>query len=538
MSPISHLVLVEKFCQGKNFIPGNWIDLMYVPAAFPIAQKITDIENVVGRLSPVQKMLLGTDGSVTSLLEVITGSKIEIETLEQSIVPADELIAEKLNVQPGDEVNHRIVKLKRADNEEILIYAISHTPIKRLEPEFKYDLTRADIPIGVILKKHFIESRRDIVDAGALQADKKMSQIFNIFPRELMLSRDYRIVRHGEPLIAITETFPFNSFRDERKIIIQTPSRIHMTLTDLTGTSGRVDGGVGIALEEPNILLEAERCEVLVVEGEGADRAKAAAEAVMERFGLGAIRLSIRGAYRSHIGLGSGTQLGIAAGKAVCELYDFEATGQEIAQVISRGGTSGIGTAAFDFGGFIIDAGHTFGPGKQKTDFRPSSASKGVKPPAVITRHDFPEDWKIVLAIPNLPKGAYGQREIDIFKDYCPVPVEDVHELCYQILVRMVPSIVEQNLDDFGSAVNRIQELGFKRVEVMLQHPLVHKLMMDMRAAGAACSGLSSFGPTVYAVTDSQSRDIETVARKVIADVGGDVLITKARNEGARIRAA
>jgi beta-ribofuranosylaminobenzene 5'-phosphate synthase len=495
------------------------------PPTLPITQKILEIENAVGKLSPVQKMLLGTDGSVTTLLEVITGSLIEIETLEQKILPADETVAQELSINPGDDINYRIVKLKRVDNGETLIYAVSHTPIERVEPDFKDDLTKADIPIGVILKKYRIESRRDIINASTQQADKMMSQVFDIFPMELLLSRDYRIVRNGKPLIAIKETFPLNSFRDERKVIIQTPSRIHMTLTDLTGTSSRVDGGVGIALDEPNILLEAERSEELVAEGVGGDQAKAAAKAVMERFGLGAIRLSIRSAFRTHVGLGSGTQLGIAAGKAVCELYDFKATSREI------------GTAAFDLGGFIIDGGHTFGPGKQKTDFRPSSASKGVNPPPVIARHDFPKDWNFVLAIPNLPQGAYGQREIDVFKDYCPVPTKDVHELCYEILVRMVPSLVEQNLDDFGFAVNRIQELGFKRIEVMLQDPLVHKLMRDMRASGAACSGLSSFGPTVYAITDYQSKDIASVAREVMENIGGDVLITKARNEGARIRA-
>jgi len=111
-----------------------------------------------------------------------------------------------------------------------------------------------------------------------------------------------------------------------------------------------------------------------------------------------------------------------------------------------------------------------------------------------------------------------------------------VHELCYQILVRMVPSIVEKSLDDFGAAVNRIQEIGFKKVEVMLQHPVVHSLMEQMRQAGAACSGLSSFGPTVYAIADSQCRDIEAAARQAMSEVGGEVLITRARNEGARMR--
>ena len=489
----------------------------------PIASRISELESLVGRLSPVQKMLLGTDGSVTSLLEIITGSKIGIETLVQQVLPADDAVALELKISSGEDINYRIVKLKREDTGETLIYAISHTPIKRLEPGFKDDLTKADIPIGVILKKHQIESRRDITGAEVLQADREMACVFNIFPKEPMLSRSYKIVRHGEPLIAIKEMFPYNSFQDERKVVIETPSRIHLTLTDLTGSCGRVDGGVGITLDEPNIILEARRTRELAVEGENesAERAKVAAQAVMKHFGLGGAHISIRSGYKLHVGLGGGTQLGIAAAKAVCELYDCHANAREIARVINRGGTSGIGTAAFDMGGFIIDGGHTFGPGKEKTDFRPSSASKGVSPPPVIVRHDFPEDWTVMLAIPNLPKGAHGKREVDIFRDFCPVPLSDVHELCYQILVRMAPSLIEKDLDEFGKAVNRIQELGFKRVEVMLQHPIVRKLMEDMRNAGAACSGLSSFGPTVYAVADSQVRDIEAAARDAMSDVRG-----------------
>ncbi len=500
------------------------------------AGRISELEKLVGRLSPVQKMLLGTDGSVTNLLEVITGARIEIETLTQRVMPADASVAKDLKIDPGDCVNHRVVKLKRMDTGETLVYAVSHTPLKRLEPYFKEDLIRADIPIGTILKRHQIESRRDITCAEVLHADKEMSRIFNIFPKELMLSRNYRIFRHGEPLIAIKETFPYNSFQDERRVVVETPSRIHLTLMDLTGSSGRVDGGVGITLDEPNIILEAEMARELVVEGENANRARAAAQAVMERFGLGGAHVFIRNGYKLHVGLGGGTQLGIAAGKAICELYNYHATAQDIAKAIQRGGTSGIGTAAFDMGGFIIDGGHTFGPDKEKMDFRPSSASAGVRPPPVIARHDFPPDWKILLAIPNLPKGAHGQKEVDIFRDYCPVPLTDVHELCYQILVRMLPSLVEENIDEFGKAVNRTQELGFKKVEVMLQHPLVRRLMNEMREAGAACAGLSSFGPTVYAIADSQVRDIEAAAHEAMKDVGGEILITRSRNEGARVR--
>ena len=508
-------------------------------SSFSPTREILKLESIVGRLSPVQKMLLGTDGSVTGLLEVVTESPVEIKTLSQRVVPADEAVAKELQVNPGEEVNYRVVLLKKANNQEALVYAVSHTPLKRLEADIKDDLTKADIPIGVILKKHRIESRRDITSTAFLPASPEHCQAFGVFPREIMLTRSYKIIRHGQPLIAIRETFPYSSFQDKQRVVIQTPSRLHLTLTDLTGGSGRVDGGVGISLDEPNILLEAERGEDLLAVGEdeeNANRALAAARAVQKHLGLGGALLTIRSGYRMHAGLGSGTQIGIAAGKALCELYDRPLSVREIARVIHRGGTSGIGTAAFETGGFLIDGGHSFGPGKDKMSFSPSSASAGVRPASVIARHDFPRDWKIILALPDIAPGAHGKKEVDIFQKYCPLPAAQVHELCYQILVRMVPSLVEENLDDFGAAINRVQEIGFKKIEVMLQHPVVHRLMENMREAGAACAGLSSFGPTVYAITDTRGRDIEAAAREAMREVGGEVLITRARNEGARIR--
>ena len=143
--------------------------------------------------------------------------------------------------------------------------------------------------------------------------------------------------------------------------------------------------------------------------------------------------------------------------------------------------------------------------------FSPSSACSGVRPPSVTMRHEFPRNWKIILALPDIAAGAHGNGEVDIFREYCPRPIsEEVHELCYQILVRMVPSLVEENLDEFGAAINRVQEIGFKKIEIMLQHPVVHRLMAAMREAGAACAGLSSFRPAVYAIADTQGRDIES----------------------------
>ncbi len=39
------------------------------------------------------------------------------------------------------------------------------------------------------------------------------------------------------------------------QVTVRTPSRLHFSLIDLHGGLGRVDGGIGVALETPHITL-------------------------------------------------------------------------------------------------------------------------------------------------------------------------------------------------------------------------------------------------------------------------------------------
>jgi beta-ribofuranosylaminobenzene 5'-phosphate synthase len=508
-----------------------------------IAQAIREMEAQVGRISPVQKFLLGTDGSVTQLLESITGKRVVIRTLVQKIIDADSTIAGNLEIAEGDPVNFRIVEIKTEDDGEVLIYAVSHTPTGRLSPEFRDDLMKADIPIGRIINQHHIEARREILSARVLPATEEAGRLFSICRNEPLLSRQYQIIHAGKPLILIEEQFPYNRFLDTRRVIIRTPSRIHVTLIDMHGGSGRVDGGIGITLDEPAMVIEAELSPTMNVTGCDEvmqDRIRRVATDVLRKLGAGgSIAITVREHYPSHIGLGSGSQLALAVARAVSELHGRHLPVKELARLVGRGGTSGIGTAAFEYGGFIIDGGHRFGGGGEKTDFRPSSASSGVSPPPVIVHHDFPSDWKILLAIPEVPAGASGKAETDIFRNHCPVPLAEVRELSHEVLMRMLPGIAGHDLDLFGSSVNAIQNLGFKKVEVSLQPPQVTGLLGTLRDAGAAGAGLSSFGPTIYAIGDTGMSGIETAAQRFMKENGGgSTLITAARNSGAIVRVA
>jgi len=169
------------------------------------------MEGLNAKLSKAQQLLLRTDGSVTTLLEVLTGKPIVVTTLLQQVVKADTERAVELDIAEGDNINYRVVVLKNEDDDRPLIYAESYTPIGRLQKDFRHDLMKADIPIGRILAQRKIESRREIRSVEET-LNEELSDLFGVPHNIPMLSRTYDIISHGIVLIRITETFPSSNF--------------------------------------------------------------------------------------------------------------------------------------------------------------------------------------------------------------------------------------------------------------------------------------------------------------------------------------
>ncbi|NOZ58621.1 MAG: beta-ribofuranosylaminobenzene 5'-phosphate synthase [Euryarchaeota archaeon] len=307
---------------------------------------------------------------------------------------------------------------------------------------------------------------------------------------------------------------------------VSAPARVHMTLIDLNGSLGRVDGGIGLALRSPRMVVEVERGRGLSAEGELAERALAAARHVLEAYSLPGAEIRVLTAYPQHVGLGSGTQLSLAVARGICEAYGIEAGVRELAQLVGRGGTSGIGVAAFEGGGFILDGGHSK---REKPEFLPSSASR-AKPAPLVLRRDFP-DWEVALVLPEPERRIFSTREVSIFQRFCPIPISQVERLSHVILMKLLPALAEEDITGFGEAVNLIQKTGFKEIELMLQAPNVRELLaLCQRLSYGA--GLSSFGPVIYALP----RDPEEFVRILRSrrDVRS-VWLTRADNRGARV---
>lgn len=319
-------------------------------------------------------------------------------------------------------------------------------------------------------------------------------------------------------------------------VTVITPSRIHIALIDLNGSLGRVDGGIGLTLDRPGFRVTAHVSDEMEIVGsdESARRAGEVIEILKGKCEIGPARIEIEKSIPAHVGLGSGTQLSLGIAQAVCRLYGINLSPQEIAFMAGRGGTSGIGVAAFSCGGFIVDGGHKYSREGEKTSFLPSSASKGVQPPPVTVRYDFP-DWDVLITIPNC-KHISGTEEVKLFQSLCPLSLDDIQSLSHIILMKLLPALVQQDLESFGHAVDLIQSIGWKKVEVQEQDPIVRLTMSFLKDNGAYGVGLSSWGPAVFCFGKNLGvLKAKTQAFLSSMNASGICFLTKARNSGAAI---
>lgn len=153
------------------------------------------------RIPTCLRVCAGTDGSVTFLLEIMTGHQTAVVTEYQHIIPANEWMARMFHVEIGADINDRVVTLTAG--KVPYVYARSLSAIEKMPPGVKCDMMKADIPIGRILRDHNIETRRDFEDI-------ELHDQGPLFGAGSVLSRSYKIVHHNSVLMWINERFPID----------------------------------------------------------------------------------------------------------------------------------------------------------------------------------------------------------------------------------------------------------------------------------------------------------------------------------------
>lgn len=159
-----------------------------------------------------QRMLLGTDGTVTHILETYAGEPVEVVKLRQEYDAASG-VDPALGLSRDERVLRRHVLLRGRDSRRSLLYAEAVVALGRVEPAFLAGLVETDRPIGVLLADNRTETFREILGVGREPAGP-LGVHFGLGPTEELIWRTYRVVAGRRSVMLITEKFPAGFFTE------------------------------------------------------------------------------------------------------------------------------------------------------------------------------------------------------------------------------------------------------------------------------------------------------------------------------------
>lgn len=317
---------------------------------------------------------------------------------------------------------------------------------------------------------------------------------------------------------------------------VEIGARLHFGFLNLALSRRRLYGGIGLALDEPKTTVIAARADEVVCHY---DAAGSYVGDVVDRLDLPGAHVTIETAIPHHVGLGSGTRLALGILLAIADAYDRTPDIRAHAPALGRGGRSGVGVATVEEGGFVVDAGH---PTSMFTPERPAYGEWEVPPVAV--RRDIPDDWRFVLVIPEASSGRSGGDEDAAMRSAVKSADPSVADVIAEELVDTVlPGLATGDVTTFGQgvmAIDRANGEWYADLQGGVYRPPAAQLVDHLQSVEPAVGiGQSSWGPTVWAVTDSRGADaVVASAHEALEaiDREGRVYVTKGLNHGAQAR--
>jgi chorismate-pyruvate lyase len=166
----------------------------------------------VAQLPALQRLLLTTDGTMTTALAMLAGEPIGVRLLYQdtTVLAQDD---DELSLCAGGEVLERRVLLHGAESGIPLLLGASRIVARRLPRAARAALIGGDVPIGLVLRTHEIETFRAPLSLGVKPASEEAARHLGAAP---MCWRRYLIKTANRPLMSVDEQFPAAGFTASR----------------------------------------------------------------------------------------------------------------------------------------------------------------------------------------------------------------------------------------------------------------------------------------------------------------------------------
>ncbi len=300
-----------------------------------------------------------------------------------------------------------------------------------------------------------------------------------------------------------------------------------------------------LAIDAPKSIIEISKSEKLEVEfsekiasesisREEVEEIKEYSKKVIDDIGVSGAKISVISRPPRHCGFGSTTQLTLALGTGISQVYDVKMDLQHLLSVLDR--TTIGGAYVFRDGGFVLAGGFD----RPKKGFS-AMPDESYRIPPIFFNKEFPEEWRFVIAWPEeASRGLSGNEEKKAFTEIQKLepPKDLIHEAHFVINTGLVPAILEKKPVKFGKALTRIQNLAgriYRPIQETTYNPASEDIIERLEKMDESLGvGQSSWGPAVYSFIRNEEK-----ARKVADEMRSDeeikVSIVKADNKGRQI---
>jgi beta-RFAP synthase len=302
---------------------------------------------------------------------------------------------------------------------------------------------------------------------------------------------------------------------------VSAPSRLHWGMFSFGRPDVRQFGGVGVMIDRPRLELRISAASGWQASGPGWQRAVEFARRAAAHWGLPAGaggRIEVLEAPPAHVGLGSGTQMGLAVAAGISTLFGRPTEPWDLACAVGRGARSNVGLLGFWQGGLIVEAGKRVEGG----------------PSPLVARVELPAAWRFILIRPAGEAGLSGGEERRAFERLPPVPAEVTARLCEEVVLRLAPAAREGDFEGFAESVARFGRAAGSAFAAVQQGPFARPdLVAWLATMGVRGVAQSSWGPTVSGLAPNPSEAEETARRIVAEKEELSVVAAAADNRGA-----
>ncbi|MCS7128322.1 MAG: hypothetical protein N3E36_03980 [Sulfolobales archaeon] len=318
-------------------------------------------------------------------------------------------------------------------------------------------------------------------------------------------------------------------------LCVESSARLHLGFYNFY-EDGIAYGGLGVAIESPIVRIKVNKCEDFKLVALGDVYLEDVANAVKRKLKVENVCITVEKAIPRNVGLGSTTQIALAIAYGITKLFNLNYSIRELALILKRGKDSGVGIAAFENGGFIVDGG-------RKINGKVEEPKTLNDIPPVIFQSPLPQNWYFIILIPRGIKGLDELRERYAMDYPRSLPRDLQYELYKLLLLHIIPSVIRGDIKTFGMAVTKLQMIVgtyFSKYQGGVYCCReVEELVKTLLEAGAYGAGQSSWGPTTYGIVEELEKAY-VVLKKVLErayklNIDLEYLIVKARNRGVQI---